>query len=251
MDCYLDFAALYDGLIAEDIDYGAMADFIESCWARMGDKPSLVLDLACGTGSLCSVLAQRGYDMIGVDASCEMLNVARTKDDSILYLCQDMREFELYGTVDAIVCMTDSLNYITDTDDLTRVFALANNYLNPGAPFIFDMNSAYKLEHVLGNNTYTYDSEHVYYVWENEYDADARLCDFYLTFFVTEDGEAYRRFDEHHVQRAYTQQEVTDALRRAGFVDVQVYSAYSFDAPRADSERLLYIARTAGETHGA
>lgn len=243
MDCYLDFAQLYDGLIAEDIDYCAMADFLEQCFARLGQKPSLMLDLACGTGSLTGVLAKRGYDMIGVDLSCEMLNVARQKDPSILYLCQDMREFELYGTVDAIVCMTDSLNYITEEADLLQVFRLAKNYLNPGAPLLFDMNSSYKLETVLGNNTYTYDSDYVYYVWENEFDAKARLCDFYLTFFVAQENGTYTRFDEHHTQRAYTQQEVEAALTAAGFSEINVFHGYTFDAPRADSERLFYMAR--------
>lgn len=243
MDCYMDFARIYDSLMAEDIDYSAIADYIEACWARMGDKPQLVLDLACGTGTLTTLLAKRGYDMIGVDLSCEMLNIAREKDDSILYLCQDMREFELYGTVDAIVCMTDSLNYITDDADLLQVFRLAKNYLNPGAPFLFDMNSLYKLETILGNNTYTYDSDSVYYVWENEYDAATRLCDFYLTFFVAGKDGAYTRFDEHHTQRAYTLSEVTDALRHAGFCDIQVFGAYGSAAPAPESERLLYIAR--------
>lgn len=243
MDCYLDFARLYDSLIAEDINYGAMADYIRQCWARMGSKPSLVLDLACGTGTLADILARRGYDMIGVDLSYEMLNIAREKNESVLYLCQDMRTFELYGTVDAIVCMTDSLNYITDNADLLHVFALAKNYLNPGAPFIFDMNSHYKLEHIIGNNTFTYDSDDVYYVWENEYSKASRLCDFYLTFFASGEGGIYTRFDEHHTQRAYTQQEVTDALREAGFTEICVYSAYTFDAPKPNSERLLYIAK--------
>ena len=243
MSCYLDFAQLYDRLIAEDIDYDAMADFLEQCFARLGQKPSLVLDLACGTGSLTSILAKRGYDMIGVDLSYEMLNVAREKDPSTLYLCQDMREFELYGTVDAIVCMTDSLNYITDGHDLQRVFRLAKNYLNPGAPLLFDLNSAYKLEHIIGNNTFSYDSDSVFYMWENEFDAKARLCDFYLTFFVAQKNGTYTRFDEHHTQRAYTQQEVEAALTAAGFSEINVFHGYTFGAPHADSERLFYIAR--------
>lgn len=242
MGCYADFARLYDRLIAEDIDYKKMADYIARCWKLSKATPSLVLDLACGTGTLTDILSRRGYDMIGIDLSCDMLSAAREKNESVLYLCQDMRSFELYGTVDAIVCMTDSLNYITDSTELLQVFRLAKNYLNPGAPFLFDMNSQYKLEHIIGNNTFTYDSDTVYYVWENEYNAASRLCDFYLTFFAAKEDGAYSRFDEHHIQRAYTQEEITAYLKKAGFSKVQSFEAYGFDKPNPVSERLIYIA---------
>lgn len=241
MECYFDFARIYDKLICRDIDYKAMADFIEGCFARAGKAPSLVLDMACGTGTLTDILARRGYDMIGADLSCDMLNIAREKNSEILYLCQDMRELELYGTVDAAVCMTDSLNYITDYDDLCRVFALVKNYLNPGAPFIFDINSHYKLSKIIGNNTFTYDSDDVYYTWENEYDEKSRVCDFYLTFFVREGKELYSRFDEHHRQRAYTQAEVTDALKAAGFENISVSGGYNTAKANEKSERLVYV----------
>ena len=243
MDCYLDFAKIYDELICGDIDYEAIADFIGKAAAPSGEGAALMLDLACGTGTLTDILARRGYDMIGVDLSYDMLNIARKKNENILYLCQDMRTFELYGTVDAIVCMTDSLNYITDYDDLRHVFALAKNYLNPGAPFIFDINSHYKLSEVISNNTFTYDSEDVYYTWENEYDAEKCICDFYLTFFVTGDGENYRRFDERHRQRAYTCEEITEALCEAGFADICVNDGYSDKTPSEKSERLVFTAR--------
>lgn len=243
MENYREFAQVYDKLIYEDIDYEKMADYIEGCFERMSAKPSLVLDLACGTGTLTNIMSKRGYDMIGIDVSCDMLNIAKSKNEDILYLCQDMRSFELYGTVDALLCMTDSLNYILDYDDLVKVFKLAKNYLNPGAPFIFDMNSHYKLSRVIADNTFTYDSEFVSYVWENEYDEKENICDFYLTFFVSSDGENYRRFDEEHTQRAYTLSEVKGALFEAGFEDVCVYDGYSFKEPREESERLVYTAR--------
>ena len=265
MENYMEFAAIYDTLMHDDIDYGAMADYIQNIFERQGVSPGLVLDLACGTGSLTSVLAQRGYDMIGVDLSDAMLNVARTKGcnlggeageeeqnssgegacangaGEILYLCQDMREFELYGTVDAIVCMTDSMNYITETDDLLQVFKLAKNYLNPGAPLIFDINSAHKIRDILGCNTFTHDDEGVFYVWENEYDEAERLCDFYLTFFV-KDGKRYRRFDEMHTERAYEIDEITEYLKQAGFEHIDIYDAYTFEPPKHDSERIVFSA---------
>lgn len=243
MESYHEFAQIYDKLIYEDIDYTKMADYIESCFKKLGTKPSLVLDLACGTGTLTDIMSKRGYDMIGVDVSCDMLNIAKSKNEDILYLCQDMRQFELYGTVDSVLCMTDSLNYILDYDDLVKVFKLVKNYLNPHAPFIFDMNSHYKLSQIIKDNTFTYDSEFVSYVWENEYDEEENICDFYLTFFVSKDGENYRRFDEAHTERAYTEDEVKRALYEAGFENVSVYDGYSFDNAHTKSERLVYTAR--------
>ena len=240
---YREFADVYDKLICEDISYINMADYIEECFSRMSKKPSLMLDLACGTGTLTDILSKRGYDMIGADISCDMLNIAKNKNSEILYLCQDMRALELYGTVDAVVCMTDSVNYITDYDDLCSVFKLVKNYLNPDAPFIFDMNSHYKLSQVISNNTFTYDSEYVSYIWQNEYDETSSVCDFYLTFFVSEDAELYRRFDEQHTQRAYTMDEVCSALDAAGFKNVDVYDGYSFNKPNSKSERIVYVAR--------
>lgn len=239
---YTDFAKIYDRLICEDIDYGAIADFVQKCFDKMDASPELMLDLACGTGTLTSIFARRGYDMIGADLSAEMLSVAREKDSDILFLCQDMRELELYGTVDAVVCMTDSLNYITEYDDLCRVFKLVKNYLNPGAPFIFDMNSHYKLSEIISDNIFTYDSDEVYYTWENEYDDECDCADFYLTFFIKENG-LYRRFDEHHTQKAYTADEVVRALREAGFSQISIYDGYSFSEAREDSERLVYAVR--------
>lgn len=191
-ESYTDFAAIYDRLILEDINYNAIADYIEATLNRLGKKAELVCDLACGTGTLTDILSKRGYDMIGIDLSTEMLDIARRKNPDILFLNQDICAFELYGTVDALLCMTDSLNYIPEATDLFAIFKAAKTcYLNPGAPFIFDLNSPYKLKSVLGDNTFTYDSDDVFYVWENEYSPEEKCTDFYLTFFVKE-GETYR-----------------------------------------------------------
>lgn len=243
MQCYIDFAKIYDSLICDDIDYEGIADFVQECFKKTGKKPQLMLDLACGTGTLTDILAKRGYDMIGADLSADMLSVAREKNPDILYLCQDMRKFELYGTVDAVLCMTDSLNYITDYNDLCTVFRLVKNYLNPNAPFIFDMNSHYKLSEIISDNTFTFDNDDVYYIWENEYDKDERTADFYLTFFVQDESGSYTRFDENHTQKAYTQDEVINALKNSGFSDINVYDGYSFSGADEKSERLVYIAR--------
>ncbi len=242
MDAYSDFAYIYDALICEDINYDEMADYIEGVFGDMPRKPELVLDLACGTGSLTSVLARRGYDMIGLDISADMLSVAKEKEPDILYICQDMRAFELYGTVDAALCMTDSLNYVTSQKELERVFSLVKNYLNPDSPFIFDMNSAYKLEKVLGNNTFAYDGEDIFYVWENHWDNQKRICDFFMTFFSKGEDGLYRRFDETHTQRAYSCEEVENALRLAGFKHITAYDGYTCAPPQACTQRLVYVA---------
>lgn len=242
-ESYTDFAAIYDRLILEDIDYNAIADYIESTLARLGKKAELVCDLACGTGTLTDILAKRGYDMIGIDLSTEMLGIAREKNPDILFLNQDICEFELYGTVDALLCMTDSLNYILDEEDLFAIFKAAKTcYLNPDAPFIFDLNSAYKLKTVLGNNTFTYDSDDVFYIWENEYCPDEQCTDFYLTFFV-KDGETYTRFSEQHTERAYTQAKVCALLKKAGFTKIEVFDGYTTNPAHKKSERLVFVAR--------
>ncbi len=240
---YSAFAAIYDRLILEDIDYTKIADYIEATLERLGIKAELVCDLACGTGTLTDILSKRGYDMIGIDLSTEMHNVAREKNPDILFLNQDICEFELYGTVDALLCMTDSLNYIPDEDDLFAIFKAAKTcYLNPGAPLIFDLNSPYKLKTVLGNNTYTYDSDDVYYVWENEYDPDEKCTDFYLTFFV-KDGDKYVRFSEQHTEYVYTEAKITSLLKKAGFTEIEVFDGYTDIPAHKMSERIVFVAR--------
>ncbi len=240
-ESYTGFASLYDKLIKEDIDYKKAASFINSEITKKIDN--IVLDLACGTGSLTSELASFGYDMIGIDISVDMLDIAKTKNPDTLFLCQDMREFELYGTVDCICSMTDSLNYITDKEDLEKVFSLAKNYLNPECPFIFDLNSYYKLHDILGNNTFTYDEDDIFYVWENSFDEDENICDFYLSFFEKEENGLYRRFDEEHSERAYKREEIETLLYKTGFKSVFCYSDYDKSPVNELSERLVFVAR--------
>ena len=182
---YNDFAAVYDKL--QDADYDGFVDYYERIFKKFGKEPKLVLDLACGTGNITIPMAKRGYDMIGLDLSCEMLNIARDKATAegldILFLNQDMPEMELYGTVDAIVCALDGLNYITDPEDLKQVFKLVKNYLNPDGIMIFDINSEYKLREILGGNTFVNEEQGVYYVWQSEFDEESGICDFELNFF--------------------------------------------------------------------
>ncbi len=236
---YTEFATLYDRLIKGDIDYKKIASFIKGELKIKTDN--IILDLACGTGNLTEELKNLGYDMIGIDLSVDMLNIAKEKNPDILYLCQDMREFELYGTVDCICCMTDSLNYITDTNDLAEIFRLVKNYLNPGGSFIFDLNTFYKLKAVLGGNTFTYDDGDVFYVWENDFDEEENICDFYLSFFVKQENGTYRRFDEEHCEKAYHISQITDLLTSAGFENINCYSDYNKSPISETSERVVFV----------
>lgn len=244
MASYSSFAYIYDSLTT-DVEYEKRADYLEEIFKKhLGRKPELVCELGCGTGTMCNILADRGYDMIGIDMSESMLDVAINKSEgkNILYLNQDMREFELYGTVDVIICLLDSFNYITDIKDLEHIFALCKNYLNPDGLLIFDVNTKYKFENVLADNTFTYDTDEVFYVWENSFDEENRLCEFFLTFFVENDG-VYERIDEYHVERCYEDSELTYALEKAGFKGIERYSDLSFEMPKNDDERVFYLAK--------
>lgn len=244
MESYTDFAYVYDKLI--DQDYEKWADYIEDIFKKHSNKkPSLVLDLGCGTGSITNILARRGYDMIGVDISVDMLNVAREKATEegldVLYLCQDIREFELYGTVDAIICTLDVLNYITKPEDLKKVFALVKNYLNPDGIFLFDINTEYKLKNVLGSNTFIIDEEGVFYTWENSFENG--ISNQYLTFFAELEDGTYERFDETHIQRAYRYEEIEKYLRENGLSTEEKHDILTFKKPCDTSEKVMFVSK--------
>lgn len=244
---YNDFAYIYDKLI-NDVDYKEWADYYFKIFQRYGLSPKLGLDLGCGTGNLTVELASRGIEMTGVDLSEDMLMVAREKSEGmdILYLNQDMTEFELYGTVDFIVSSLDCINYITDKRDLQRVMKLANNYLEPGGLFIFDINTRYKLENVIGDNTFILEDDDCFCSWQNEYDKRRKLSDFYLTFFL-KDGENYTRFDEHHTERAYGIEEIKSLIESSGMRLLKVYHNLSFENPKKNSERVFFVAQEQGK----
>ncbi len=252
-------AGVYDKL-NKDIDYKSWADFLEAQFDRyLGCRPSLVLDLACGTGSMTAELAVRGYDMIGVDGSEQMLSFATERayvnfgeEDEyrlpILYLLQDMRSFELYGTVGAVVCCLDSINYLTGDGDLEKCFRTVHNYLDPDGVFLFDVNSEYKFNNIYGSNSYILEDEidggSVFCGWQNFYNAETRLCDFYLTLFSeTEDGK-YIREEEQQRERMYKLSELKEALEGCGFEFLGAFSDYDFGEVKEDSER-WYIAAKA------
>ena len=256
-------ASVYDRLNAE-IDYAKWADFVEEAFDKfLPNRPEIVLDLACGTGSMTRELAMRGYDMIGADGSAEMLSVAAdrayinvgTDDETrlpILYLHQDMRSFELYGTVDAVTCCLDSINYLTENADVEKCFSLVHNYLDPNGLFLFDVNSPYKFENVYGDNVYILEDENgadgensVFCAWQNRYDRETRICDFYLTLFSEdEDGDGrYIRQDETQRERMYKTDELEEMLRKTGFDVLGIYGDMSFGDVKSDTERIYIAAR--------
>lgn len=240
---YNAFAEVYDRL--QDADYAKFADYYEYIFEKYGIKPELVLDLACGTGNITVPMSQRGYDMIGVDLSVEMLNIAREKaqaaGQNILFLNQDMTEFELYGTVDAILCALDGVNYLTADGETDELFRLAENYLNPGGLMIFDINTEYKLREVLGSNTFVNEEQGIYYVWRNDFSEETRICSFELNFFrETEDG-TYERFDEYQEERAYSADELIQSANAAGLVAEGVFSPFTFENAKEKEERIFIV----------
>jgi ubiquinone/menaquinone biosynthesis C-methylase UbiE len=241
---YTNFAYVYDKLMY-DIDYEKWADYIEKIFKSNKLEPELVLDLGCGTGSLCIEMAKRGYDMTGIDISADMLSCAKTKSesagfDNILYLNQDMTNFELYGTVDAILCLMDSVNYITHKNDIKKLFKLVKNYLNPGGLFIFDINTCYKLEKVLGDNMFYDVGDDITYIWENHYDKKRKVCTFDLTFFIRRD-EDYKRYDETHYERVYSVGEIKGMADQSGLELLGLYNEMSFSSPGKSSERIFFV----------
>ena len=236
---YESFAYLYDRL-TDDIDYNSFLEFTKEKFEKYGLNAELVLELACGTGSLTQLLCKQGYDVIGLDFSSDMLEVAREKCPETLFINQDMTEFELYGTVDAIVCYLDSINYITDKRKLLKMFKLVNNYLNHGGLFIFDINSEYKLKNIIGNNCFVRNDEEIFYSWENELLKDR--VNFYLTFFTENEDGSFERFDEMHTERIYKEEELKELLKKAELKLLETVYDFKSTKKSKKSERIFFVA---------
>lgn len=242
---YTSLAYVYDELM-KDIDYAEWAKYIEQIFKENKIKPSLIADLGCGTGSFCIAMAEKGYDMIGIDISSDMLSCAKEKSTikslDILFVNQDMVEFELYGTVDVITCLVDSINYITEKKDVKRLFNLVHNYLNPGGIFIFDINTKYKFEEILDNNVFYSVDDDISYIWENNYDINTQICQFDLTLFVRE-KDKYKRYDEIHYERAYSTEELKSFIEEANLRVEAVYNCLEFLPPKEESERIFFVCK--------
>lgn len=244
---YGSFAYVYD-IFMDNVPYDEWGEYLVSLLKKYGVEDGLVLDMGCGTGAMTRYLDAHGYDMTGIDVSEEMLTIAKEKSSpDILYLLQDMREFELYGTMRAAVSICDSMNYILEEDDLLRVFSLVNNYLDPGGIFIFDLNTVYKYQKILGEQTIAEDREECSFIWDNFYDEEEMINEYDLTVFVQEEGDLFRRYCETHYQRAYSLETVRALIEKAGMEVLAIYDAFTYNKPKPDSERVYFVAREHGK----
>lgn len=276
MEAYTDFAQVYDELM-DDTPYEEWRDFLLGIFRRYGvgeaaktmvskkddmgvinsnlaQERNTVLDLGCGTGTLTELLAREGFDMIGVDNAEEMLRIAMEKRErsglDILYLLQDMRELELYGTVGAVVSVCDSINYLLDEEDIVQTFERVNNYLYPQGIFVFDFNTVYKYQTVIGDAVIAENREDCSFIWENYYHEEQEINEYDLTVFVAE-GQApqrFRRFQEVHYQRGYRLSQMRAFLERAGLEFLEALDADTHGEVRQESERIYVVARKGAGT---
>jgi len=250
VEAYTSFAAVYDELM-DDTPYEAWKKDIVSLFRAEGISEGLVLDLGCGTGTMTMLLAEEGYDMIGADLSMEMLEIARQKKEGteydILYLCQDMREFELYGTVAAVVCVCDSLNYLLELSEVEETFRLVNNYLDPGGIFIFDFNTVYKYREIIGDAVIAENRDKCSFIWENYYEEETGINEYALTIFVEEKEGLFRKFEEQHLQKGYELEEIKECLLRSGMEFVKAYDTETGKEPCGQTERITVVAREQGK----
>lgn len=270
MDAYTDFASVYDTFM-DETPYREWAEYLSFLIGKYGvSKPqektatekealsdklnaerNLVVDLGCGTGTLTGIMAEMGYDMVGIDNAEEMLSIAMEKRDragwEILYLLQDMRELELYCTAGTIISVCDSLNYLLAEEDLLQTFRLVNNYLYPGGIFIFDFNTVYKYEEVIGDTTIAENRDACSFIWENYYHEDEQINEYDLTIFTQEENGLYRRFEETHYQRGYTLSMMSALIKRAGMEFVTAVDADTHEEVTAISERIYVVAREHGK----
>ena len=292
MGAYESFARVYD-LFMDNVPYEEWGSYLTGLLREYGICSGTVAELGCGTGKMTRLLAAAGYDMIGVDNSEEMLEIAREAEyeadawsaaeawdeadetdaleeyaelgepdepeesdepdepdepdelpnGGILYLLEDMRELELYGSVRAVVSVCDSMNYILEEADLREVFSRVHEYLEEDGVFIFDLNTVYKYRDLLGETTIAENREEGSFIWENYFDEESAVKEYDLTLYIREDGESYRRFEEVHYQRAYDLKTIDRLLADAGMELTAAYDAFTKEPVRDDSERIYVVAR--------
>lgn len=246
MQQYSSFAQLYD-LFMDDVDYEAWTEYIASflvCGSR-------VLECGCGTGEMTVRLKRLGFDMIGCDVSVQMLALASEKARklglSIPFLHMDMRRLSFPKPIDAIIAPCDGVNYLTGIDDVDSFFRSAYASLKHNGLLIFDVSSRYKLENVLGTNTFTDLRDNAAYIWQNNYDRENKLIEMKLDFFrkvmsCENSVPLYERFSEVHIQRAHSEKELRFHLAGAGFSILGVYADFGREAPGPDTQRIQFVA---------
>ena len=250
MEAYSNFAAVYDEFM-DETPYEQWKKMITDTLKKYDINDGIILDLGCGTGVMTEMLACDGYDMIGVDLSQDMLGMAVEKRDKsghdILYLCQDMTEFELYGTVRAIICICDSINYLLESEDILKTFKLVNNYLDPGGIFIFDFNTKHKYRDVIGDTCIAEARDECSFIWDNYYDEESGINEYDITFFVREEDGRYGRFDEVHYQKGYTLDAIKTLTDKAGLEFVSAYDYEQDKEPDDSSERITVVVKEKGK----
>ncbi|WP_054876937.1 class I SAM-dependent DNA methyltransferase [Oxobacter pfennigii] len=241
---YEDFALIYDMLMS-DIDYEGWSSHIHGRIKSNNSEAEKILEMACGTGSISVNMAQLGYNVTAFDLSDEMLSIAYKKaldaGLKIRFLNQDMRSINVEDEFDAVICLCDSINYITNKEDLIQIFKWVYNHLSHTGIFIFDINSSYKLKNIIGNNTFTYNEEDAAYIWENNL-TDEKTVEFFITFFIRE-GILYRRFEEFHTEKIYESNEIQGMLKEAGFASIEMNEAYTYYRAKDDSERISFCCK--------
>lgn len=246
-EIYEILAPFYDTFMKE-VPYKDWVNFIEKIWKSHKLTPELVLDLACGTGSLSKILAKRGYDTIGIDSSSQMLMVAKEKDNKTMYLNQDMKSFELYGTVDAIVCLCDGMNYMLKEKHLMKVLKLCNNYLNPNGLLIFDMNTKNYFKNLEKQN-FMHNEEDESYICETFFDKKTNINTYETTIFSKiqnskyEEGSIFKRSLDYQEQRAYSKTKVIELIEKSGLKLEDIYSDGTFVKPNNKTNKIYYVCK--------
>ena len=283
MEAYTDFAKVYDTFM-DETPYDVWGDFVSSLIDKYGvskpvkgstkspvtedsieyvtvedsedalnEEKNLVVELGCGTGSFTQVMKNLGYDIMGIDMSPEMLNLARQKSADagldIMYLEQDMRELDLYCTAGTIVSVCDSVNYVLEDEEIIETFRLVNNFLYPGGVFIFDFNTLFKYRDVIGDTTIAENRDDCSFIWDNYYDDDSHINEYDLTIFAKVDSEKelFTRSVETHYQRGYTLDEMKGFVEAAGMLFLTAIDADTHKEPSEDSERIYIVAREQGK----
>ncbi|MCR4675550.1 MAG: class I SAM-dependent methyltransferase [Lachnospiraceae bacterium] len=250
MDSYLSFSYVYD-LFMDNVPYDRWAKNVIHLLQDYGVRDGVMVDLGCGTGQMTMRLRDGGFTMIGMDLSADMLTIAEEsrQPGDILYTLQDMREFELHGTVKTFVSFCDSMNYITSKEDLLSVFQKVYHYLEDGGLFLFDMNTPFKYRELLGENTFAETRDEGSFIWENEYDEETRTNIYDLTLYIKKDvlyqdgSEDFEQFFETHIQHCFEIQEVEELLGEAGLLFIECIDAETLEAPKEDAERVYFIAK--------
>ena len=245
MSIYEALAGVYDDLTS-DVAYGRRADYLERLFQKSRLPVRTVLDLACGTGSMTAVLTERGYELIGVDESPDMLAVAREKAAGLkgeppVFLNQSMPKLDLYGTVEAAVCCLDSLNYLTSPREVQRTFERLALFIAPGGILIFDINSASYLRDLNGQ-VFLDETDDVYCVWRAEFEKRNRVCTYWMDIFTRREDGVWNRSVEEHRQRAYEVEELRAWLLDAGFTHIRTYGDCRMSAPKEGEQRIYFSA---------